>query len=400
MKIEDRLPAEREIPAERLASRRAQLVAAARAPRERPLVVAGLPAAAALAAAALVLALAWPFGGSGGGGFAGRALAALGDGPVLHVVRVGDWGGTVVDLKGGARRDLPGIDEDWYDAGRNLLRHVSRLGETVEDDMTYRPQRPPADVVGLANRYRDALASGSVRVAERGELDGQSVEWVVVRSENLPDVADNRLHEWTQQVAVAAATYEPVATRETRDGAQIPGSLQRIVKLEYVSEGAAAFGHGGPQPETRGPYAFNPGYGEPMTLEQARAVLPGLAWPGDSVAGLPFAHAGKVQYKSGYDRSTRTWAKEVEGVLLVYGRLTRVPGGDPPFTGPLIQIRESAELPLGPGFGVTPPDGTAYISHGSAFLHTNGVYVSIQAPDADAALAAARAVSAGSAARR
>jgi hypothetical protein len=52
--------------------------------------------------AAVALALAWPFHAQHGG-FFDRALAAVGDGPVLHVVLRGDWGGTLVDLRTGER---------------------------------------------------------------------------------------------------------------------------------------------------------------------------------------------------------------------------------------------------------------------------------------------------------
>src|SRR5438874_1141798 len=74
---------------------------------------AGVSIALALVVA-VALALAWPFHAQHGG-FFDRALAAVGDGPVLHVVLRGDWGGTLVDLRTGERKPVYGDDEYWYD---------------------------------------------------------------------------------------------------------------------------------------------------------------------------------------------------------------------------------------------------------------------------------------------
>lgn len=62
-------------------------------------------AVAAATVAALVLA--WPFQADQPG-LLERARAAIGDGPVLHVVLRGDWGGTLVDLESGKRSPVHG----------------------------------------------------------------------------------------------------------------------------------------------------------------------------------------------------------------------------------------------------------------------------------------------------
>jgi hypothetical protein len=54
----------------------------------------GVPVAVA-GAAVLTLVLAWPFGGGPSGSVLERAAAAIGDGPVLHVVIQDGWGGTL-----------------------------------------------------------------------------------------------------------------------------------------------------------------------------------------------------------------------------------------------------------------------------------------------------------------
>lgn len=361
---------------------------------------AGLLAAAA--AAVLAVLLAWPFGGAERGGVLDRALAAVGDGPVLHVVLEGSWGGEVVDLQSGRRSRLPGISETWYDEERNVVRRVSRLGEVVQDDVTYRPGecagqpgvracfgRP--DEAALARAYRDALESGSARVSGADVVGGTPVYWIVVRREELPDVADGRVHPWTQQVAVSRTTYEPVATRETRDGVEGPGTRQLVRTLEYVSADTAGFGDPARRPAS-GPFAFEPGFGQRLTLGAARELVPGLVWLGEEFRGLPFAWAGRTTWKSGYDRARGIWNDEVDGVLLVYGRL-RVQNGSAALDGPSIVIRETLRrLPPPLGGPLVPPAGSAYVSGGNAVVRTNGVFAVVQARDESVALAAARAL--------
>ena len=76
-------------------------------PRSRPLRLGiGVAAAATLAVAVLT----WPFQAEQGGVLE-RALAAVGEGPVLHVVLRGEWGGTLVDLRTGARTPVHGENE-------------------------------------------------------------------------------------------------------------------------------------------------------------------------------------------------------------------------------------------------------------------------------------------------
>ncbi len=376
---------------------------------KRRRLVAGIPAAGALAAAVLVLVLAWPFGETKGG-VLDRALAAVGNGPVLHVVLRGEWGGKLVDLRTGVRSDVFGETEIWYDADRNLIKHVSRLGQTVQDQEVYRSKKPPADVLGLATEYRRALQTGSARIASEGEVEGIPVDWIKVRSEMLPDVADNRLHEWAQEVAISKETYEPVATRETRDGSTIEGSRQRLLKMEGLPAGSVNLVEPAPSPLDGKLVAFSPGFGDQLSRGAADAVLSGrLLWAGRAFQGLPLARVGKLEWKWGLISGQRRWKHEIDGVLLAYGDLKAVEPGGPRFDGPSVLIRQALQIPLGGGpggFGTyVPPEGSVLLRSGSAVLRRDGVDVEIQAPDEETALAAARALepmpaSAGSGARR
>ena len=67
----------------------------ARPRRRSPIVRLAVATTVAALAALFVVA---PWKGSGRVGILDRALAAVGDGPVVHVVFRGDWGGTLVDL--------------------------------------------------------------------------------------------------------------------------------------------------------------------------------------------------------------------------------------------------------------------------------------------------------------
>jgi len=76
--------------------------------------------APALAAAALLaVVLVWPFGGSAGTVLQ-RAAAAIGDGPVLHVVVQDGFGGKLVDLASGRESEIHQQDEFWYDPARGI----------------------------------------------------------------------------------------------------------------------------------------------------------------------------------------------------------------------------------------------------------------------------------------
>ena len=65
--------------------------------------------------AAAGLILAWPFRGGPSGTVLQRAAAAIGDGPVLHVVLQDGFHGTLVNLATGDQTEIHQQDEYWYD---------------------------------------------------------------------------------------------------------------------------------------------------------------------------------------------------------------------------------------------------------------------------------------------
>ena len=351
-------------------------------------------AVAAVAAAALAVALAWPFGGGPRGTVLERALAAVGDGPVLHVVLRDEWGGTLVDLRTGERRRIHGERELWYDPKRGI-HEVSSFAGVPQGDALYPPGRVrflDKTLHGLATGYRRALEDGTARVLGTDVVDGRPVYWIRVDAELLPDVADGRDHEWAHDVAVSRETFEPVATRETRDGVPGPDTGATILRVESLPEGAGDF-TAAPEPNWSG-VSLGLGAIGSLTPAQASEVLGRRAlWPGRSVDGVQLAGIAKTEGRQGYDRKTRRWAKTHVGVTFSYGAV-EVPGRSTP--GRYVQLSETTELYPGFQRGVlnySPPEGSVLVFGGHiGVMQRDGLYLALEASDVELLLAAARAL--------
>jgi len=397
----------------------------------------------AVSGAVAVAVLAWPFQGQQGGVLE-RALAAIGDGPVLHVVLRDEVGGTLVDLRSGERQPVHGENEVWYDIDRGLVHSISRFGDVVQHEEVYEPKEPPTELRALAREYRQALESGTARVAGEGVVEGEAVTWITIRSELLPDVADGRDHEWAQQVAVSGRTFRPVALRETRDGLPGPGTGQRVLELGLLPAGAGDFTTSEADRRER---VFSQGR-EPIALEEAHAIL-GRAplWLGREHAGLPLGAVFRETTRSGRREEIRitgaealaalactrlrgeeagrcfralgrhpvtvrpdgvykssgplVWDDEQQAVVLFYGTLGDDPStyrkdSVPLFDRPHVTITETAApSTLRRGVGAyVPSEGSVLLAAGArtGFLEVGGVHVSIEAPDEEAVLVAARSL--------
>ena len=352
----------------------------ARRPSKRRWALRLVPALAAAAAAGLV-ALGWPFS-SEPGGVLERALAAIGNGPVVHVVMREDSGGTLIDLRSGERRDLRGGKEIWYDPERGM-HVISRFGGIVQEEFLWGPERVPSyerkTYAGFADGYRAALAGGTAKVAGPGVVEGIPVIWIKVESKWLPDVADGKLHEWAQEVAVSRETYEPVAKRESRDGNPAEQTGGRILEFELLPKGSGDFDaeRANEQPLSGGAIMCC-GPGEDIDAGQASGVLarPAL-WLGREFEGLRLTRVARTQYGL-RPKGAEEW-QLTYGVRFEYG-------------GREVVLEEITRLH--PAFGATfvPPEGNVYVSYGRASLRVGDVYVSIRAPSDAVAVDAARAL--------
>jgi hypothetical protein len=401
-------------------------------------------AVVAVVAAIAVAVLAWPFG-TDQPSLLERARAAIGDGPVVHAVLRGEWGGTLIDLTTGERSPVHGENEIWYDSEQGRVHVVSRLGDAVLHDEAFTAKEPPADYAALARDYRRALDSGTARVAGEDTIDGEPVVWVTIRSLLLPDVADGKNHEFAEQVAVSRETHKPVALRALRDRVPNPGTMQRVLGLELLAAGEGDFT--APEKASLDGDSFMMGR-TPITLERARAILGHpLLWLGREYQGLPLAQFFEDSTARGERRVVRVtgakekaalecrdlvgeeagtciralglgsvrigadgvfrragrvvWHDEHTGVGLFYGTI-----GDDPTT-----YREEDDVPLydRPNLTVTvstdvstlrrgagsyvPPEGSVFVSVSrDGFLTVDGLHVSITAKDEPAIVAAARAL--------
>lgn len=384
-------------------------------------------------------------------GILDRALAAVGDGEVLHVVFRGEWGGTRIDLETGARTPVYGEREVWYDSKRDLVHQVSRLGGVVEHDSLYERNPKDEELTALWQQYRGALERGTARLVGQDVIDGIPVHWIIVRSEMLPDVADKKDHEWAQQVAVSQETYKPVAMRYTRDRKAPEGVTERILRYETVSTDEADFTK--PQEPSLDGMAFREGH-EPIELEQATDVLGRKPyWLGDRHAGLPLAQVSRLEVATGtraervlrgeeavkakrcldlldararaggparrpqvcrsirYSIESRgrdvitrgpvQWTTTKKGVVLFYGtlgddptlyRTQSVPQFDKPFVS-ITQTTDPGLMVRGTPMRYVPPEGSIVVTAKRfGYLVLDGMHISMQAPDEQALLAAARAL--------
>ena len=396
----------------------------------------------AVIGAAAALLLAWPFG-SEHGTVLERALAAVGDGPVLHVVLRGEWGGTLVDLDSANRRAVYGDTEVWYDTENGQAHSIARLGGVVQDEELGQPKKPAAQLAALGREYKQALETGTARITGEDTIEGERVVWVTIHSELLPDVADGKDHEWAQQVAVSKRTFSPVALRETRDGQPGLGTQQRVRKLELLARGEGDFT---PSRPSRNGTAFKQSR-EPITLEQSRAVLGRTPfWLGRSHAGLPLTRIYRETTSVGHQQRVRVtgpaatgaikcseqhlgadcfralgltsavevrpdgvftfeepirWSDEQSGVVFYYGTIGDDPTTSrtdsiPLFDKPYLAVTDTTHAsPFRRGAGsYVPPHGSVFITAagGIGYLQRDGIQITLDAGNEEAVLAAARAL--------
>lgn len=342
-----------------------------------------------------------------------RALAALGDKPVVHaIVEQQRPLEIVVDLKTGEERRIEVTRaEYWYDDERDSFRvRLSVAGrpvpggeflQTPEGSFTdlegiwpgssYPPRLEPA-LERFARGYREALASGDATVVGEKTIDGRDA--IILRF-SLPGGPGERRSE---EVAVDKDTYRPLRVRSHFGHAPrwtLPWSQAlRIVEIATIS---------------RDPRDFEPPKaGEPRLRSQKsvveRTLTPRQAatalgrpvfWPGRSVAGVSLAaielmrltttwtdgrvtHERSLMFSYGADRRTMT----LPGRYLVM-RVTTSPeenpgydrSGSPPRPGEL-RLSGSAPLePPPPGFEI--PEIQPTIRYSSGAMQRDGVYVTL-----------------------
>jgi hypothetical protein len=191
----------------------------------------------AVGAVALVVALLWP-GTGGRSGILGRALAAIGNGPVLHLVVRMPVGEQLVDVKTG-RTTVPSYEvESWSDRDFKRFHIIFRLDGRIVGEMLY-PQdglngmsltKVDPAYTALWTGYREALAEGSAKIEREGTLDGHRVYWLT-----FPGLGHTPARN---EVAIDRKTYEPLDFR-FHLGKRLLDQRVLLARTEPVS--AAAF---------------------------------------------------------------------------------------------------------------------------------------------------------------
>lgn len=381
-------------------------------PRRRSLT---LQIAVAAGAAALVaLFVTAPWRGTERVGVLDKALAAVGDGPVLHVVLRDDLqtGASLVDLRTRNRKPVSGTKEFWYDARRGRVREISRFGGVIEYDRAYSlgALGPGASIVGpgagssldlgkFTRDYRNALKAGTARVTGRGVIDGIPVYWITLPPRVGMKVSgpNQRAPRPVEQVAVSRETFEPVAIREKQVGWPCkPACLTtnlRVFRMESVAADAVDL------TPSQGSALASDDYSTTVPREiplgQAAQILGRTPlWLGREHVGLPLLHASSLYFPVGT-------APKGSALDFFYGRSTE---GEP-----YISITETTDRdfsarirnygsPLRPGsrMGYVPPEGSLLVTRRRAtffgFLVRDGVYVRMEASGEKSLLDAARAL--------
>lgn len=401
---------------------------AVRRRRRRPVRL-GVLAAALAAIVGLVLFAPW---NGGGPGLTGRALAALGSDPVLHVVTEQPTIVRYVDLATGEPHRLFERQEIWYDRGRGYVHTITRapdgslLADELETpqggwtlagpvlDCTWIAAHPreatklkvscnangdngtkphivprPVPTVDPAlgaflGGYRQALADGQATETGTGMIHGTSVIWITFPYG----------HE-TESVALDASTYRPLFVRDAS------GTWRyRIVSIETVEPSAANFER--PTPTEAGRRAGSGAVVDRTQLAVDPAValeaLPGAIWLGSSFRQLQLVGIERDTLRTRFTDPNS--APEIGvGLQLVYGATTST--GVPDRTRPFVQLWESDRPQVAYEWafvrGVLPPSGV-FATPGSGmfgptgFLVQNGIYVTVSASTSQLALDAARAL--------
>jgi hypothetical protein len=334
----------------------------------------------AVGVAALVAVLLWPSGGEKSP-IIDRALAAIGDGPVLHLVVRTPTGQEVVNVNTG-RTTVPTVEvETWSDRSLKRFHLLMRENGRVIGEVLF-PQHRTKDMelnandpayAALWSGYTDALTSGKAKIMGEGSVDGHPVYWLSFGSPR-------------DEVAVDRRTYKPVVFWSTSASGRRSDSRVLLARTEPSSASAFERRTSAPSP-LEGGSSFSSGETGPVAPSNR-----GQPWllAGSTIAGLKLNGVNATQTTSGRNTSN--------GFQLVYGS----EGG---FGKKSLTIDE-AKRPGDPSEWKGIPDGFMRLSFGEGSdndnraytiwtgnLVQNGVYVTITTSVSRAAvLEAARAL--------
>lgn len=335
----------------------------------------------AVGVAALVAVLLWPSGGERNP-ILDRALAAIGEGPVLHLVVRVPVGQELVDLDTG-RTTVPKVDvESWSDRSLERFHFLIREDGRVIGEMLL-PQDQTKDVqvdandaayAALWSGFREALRSGKAKIVGEGSVDGRPVYWLSFGPRR-------------DEVAVDRETYKPLVFRSISMSGRNTDSRVLLMRMEPFTPSAFERRSSAPSP-LEGESSSSSGESGPVS--PGTKAQPWLR-AGPTIASLDFVDVSPTQ--------TTTNGKTSNGFQLLYGSESGFGGKDS------LTIDE-AKRPEDPAAWKGIPEGSMRISTGegsdqdnsaytvwTGMLVRNGIYVTITTGvSREAVLEAARAL--------
>jgi hypothetical protein len=364
--------------------------AVAETQRARPRVQKRVLVLAAALAVAVVVALTAPWGDRGPG-IVENALAAIGNGPVLHAIVEYSGDDAVVDLDTG--RSTPRVHriEYWFDPERKLLHtrlstdgvkitEVVEGPEMAHSDLGswptngFSPQLDPA-LTGFATGYREALENGSAR--EVGKTN------IGVRPVTL--LAFQRGSREVLTVAVDEETGRPLRFWSTYAGGRRSPEFG-VVELNALGRSPSLFRR--PDPAPPRPTAGSQGEGRTVPIDEAAARFGATpVWLGRSFRKRPLEAIELAPVTAELTDGSR-----VEGIVLrfTYGRIRVSIGKD---------LAGAYALGMEDGGDPPPPAGAIAIARDiggsrgwAGEMRAYGLYVSISAPTSTELIDAARAL--------
>ncbi len=330
-----------------------------------------------------------------------RAQAAVGDGPILHVVfRERTVTGERYETATGRPVPVVTLVETWADPERGRGREIRRRGGTVVSDVAYTglpgPARGPLD---LAAQYRRQLEKGQTELVRAGVVNGRPVHWL--------RFTGARTVEW----AVDARTYQLVRVRSVAGPVR---NVQDYLTMEAVERDEDDFEveHAAPRAirQSRPPGTRTGPAGALRAVEQAQ-------WAGLRLAGLPLRELRVMPWRGTLDPDAATGVvkpdgdeRDVEGTILIVAYGERLSSLEAPVEGmptgvEIVQAADEDEARhfLRPGREAypPPPEGSFDLSaedlgagalHATGSLRKPGVWILIRASSRELLFEAARSL--------
>lgn len=327
-------------------------------------------------AGVLALFLLWP--GNDRDALLERARAAVGRGPVVHLVlRSGSF--EFYDLRTERLHRIPVERELWFDESRGL-RQIERIKGRALDDVLYTAVGPELamELRGLADVYREALSGRDADVADKETIDGRDVQWIEFRV-RYPEVGIP-IYDEKQRVAVDAETYQPVIWRAR-------GGDYDILRWETLPPGSGDFAARRTDDGVSGQSGGGVTRVGIRSPADAHTAMPYALWLGEQFQDLALSSIREVRYETGPWTQGRPSAS-LPGLELCYGYAARCQ---------LTVAQTSEPHPMagrGHGWRVTPPPGMLGFADGVpvGYLVRNGVYVTLFARSEEEVIAAAQAL--------